>query len=84
MREILYAKEAQTRIAKLPATVQQRLQVAIERLAAHPELGKMLTGHLESIGSYRTGDYRILYRVEHPSTLLILTVGHRRDVYRRR
>ena len=84
MREILYTKEAQSRIVKLPATMQQRLKVAIERLATHPELGKTLTGHLEGVGSYRTGDYRILYRMEHPSTLLILTVGHRRDVYRRR
>ena len=85
MREILYTKEAQARIIKLPPAIRRRVKVAIERLAEHPELGKLLAGHLGGIGSYRTGDYRILYRLEHQrSALLILTIGHRKDVYRKR
>ncbi|MBI3324073.1 MAG: type II toxin-antitoxin system RelE/ParE family toxin [Candidatus Omnitrophica bacterium] len=82
MHEILYTKEAQQRIAACNLRLQRRLKQAIERLASHPELGKFLTGHLHGIGSYRAGDYRILYRMEHQrSALLILTVGHRKDVY---
>lgn len=83
MREILYAEEARVRITKLSPTIQQRLRVAIERLAEHPELGTSLTGHLQRVNAYRTGDYRILYRWEHQqNTLLILTVGHRKEIYR--
>jgi mRNA-degrading endonuclease RelE of RelBE toxin-antitoxin system len=83
MREILYAEEAHVRIAKLPPSIRQRLQAVIERLAEHPELGKTLTGHLQGVGFYRTGDYRILYRWEcQRNALLIMTVGHRKDIYR--
>ena len=85
MRDILYTEEARDRIRRLPVTVQRRLKTAIERLAAHPELGKTLTGHLAGTCSYRTGDYRILYRLERQQlVLLVITVGHRKDVYRRR
>jgi len=32
---------------------------------------------------YRVGDYRIVYRIEQSATkLIILKVGHRREVYR--
>ena len=85
MPEILYTREAQTRIAKFSPTLQRRIKTAIERLAVHPELGKILTGHLRGTGSYRTGDYRILYNFDRAKgLLLILTVGHRKDIYRKR
>ena len=36
---------------------------------------------------YRVGDYRIIYQMEHPATklivkLIVLKVGHRREVYK--
>lgn len=85
MREILYTREAHKRIAACHPPLQRRLKTAIERLAQHPELGKVLTGHLSGIWSYRTGNYRILYRWERQRlVLLVLTIGHRKDVYRTR
>ncbi len=73
---ILYTEEAARRIGKLDK--------AILRLAEHPELGKRLTGLLSDRWSYRTGDWRILYKVKKTEVLiLILTVGHRSNVYDR-
>jgi mRNA interferase RelE/StbE len=79
---ILYTEEAAYRIGKLDKTVKERVGKAILRLAEHPELGKRLTGLLSDRWSYRVGDWRILYKVKKTEVLiLILTVGHRRDVY---
>ena len=79
---VLYTTEAARRIARLDKAVKQRIQRAIERLWEHPESGKRLTGLLSDRWSYRAGDWRILYRVRKSELLiLVLTVGHRRDVY---
>lgn len=81
---VLYTKEAAARIRKLDKTVKERVRKEIERLAVHPELGKKLTGLLSGRWSYRVGDWRILYKVyKGDLVVLILTVGHRREVYDR-
>ena len=49
-----------------------------------PQQAKPLK-HAEGRWRLRVGDYRILYRIEHTElTVLVVEVGHRRDVYRRR
>ena len=79
---ILYTEEAARRIAKLDKAVKNRVGRAIVRLSEHPELGKRLTGLLSDRWSYCVGDWRILYKVKRNELLiLILTVGHRSDVY---
>ncbi|NJN70789.1 MAG: type II toxin-antitoxin system RelE/ParE family toxin [Nitrospira sp.] len=68
--------------AKLEKAVKERVGRAIVRLSEHPELGKRLTGLLNDRWSYRVGDWRILYKVKKNELLiLVLTVGHRSDVY---
>ena len=79
---VLYAREAAKSIAKLDKTVKERVRKAVARISEHPELGKPLTGLLSGRWSYRAGDWRILYRVRRSELLiLVLTVGHRSDVY---
>ncbi|MDH4301227.1 MAG: type II toxin-antitoxin system RelE/ParE family toxin [Nitrospira sp.] len=79
---ILYTEEAGRRLAKLDKAVKERVGRAIVRLSEHPELGKRLTGLLNDRWSYRVGDWRILYKVKKNELLiLVLTVGHRSDVY---
>ena len=47
-------------------------------------VGSPLRGELEGIWSARRGTYRILYRIDDDAReVIILRVGHRRDVYRR-
>lgn len=47
-------------------------------------VGAPLRGELEGIWSARRGTYRVLYRVnEDNREVIVLRVGHRRDIYRR-
>jgi mRNA interferase RelE/StbE len=44
--------------------------------------GKQLTGNLSPFWRYRVGDYRILCRIEdNVLTVLVIEVGHRKDIY---
>ncbi|MDD5655932.1 MAG: type II toxin-antitoxin system RelE/ParE family toxin [Elusimicrobia bacterium] len=80
---ILYTQEAARRISELDRTIKERIRTAIIRLSEHPGLGKRLTGILSDRWSYRAGDWRILYKLRKSELIiLILTVGHRREVYR--
>ena len=45
-------------------------------------LGKPLAGDLAGIWRYRTGDYRILAKIEDEHLIvLVIHVGHRKNVY---
>lgn len=80
---VLFTEEAARRIRKLDRSVKDRVEKAIDRLAEHPELGKPLTGLLSDRWSYRVGDWRILYKIRKSELIvLVLTVGHRSDVYK--
>lgn len=61
----------------------EQIAKAIDRLAEHPELGEFLTGGWKGYRKYRTGRYRIIYRVEHSRLMVyIITIDDRKDVYR--
>lgn len=46
-------------------------------------VGAPLRGELEGIWSARRGTYRVLYRVDDDNReVMVLRVGHRRDIYR--
>lgn len=75
-----YAASAARALRKLDPQVQRRLKAALEELANDPERGKPLQLTLRGLRSWRTGDYRIVAdRIE----ILVLAVGHRREVYER-
>lgn len=52
--------------------------------AADPRrFGHALTGDLKGLWRYRAGDYRIVAAIEDRRfVVLVVTVGHRREVYR--
>ncbi len=81
---LVYTTSAARAIKRLDPAVRRRLLAAIERLREDPERGKPLLLTLKGLRSLRTGDYRIVYRViESRVEILIVAVGHRRDVYAR-
>jgi mRNA interferase RelE/StbE len=74
---------AHKQIVSLPPRFAQRVNEAISKLASEPRPvgAKKLVG----IEGYRIrlGDYRILYRVNDESRLIVVyRVKHRREVYR--
>ena len=73
-------------IAALPRQDEQRVRAAIRLLADEPRPPSCvaLTGE-QSVYRVRVGDYRIVYKViDARLVILIIRVGHRRDVYRPR
>jgi mRNA interferase RelE/StbE len=73
-------------LRKLDPGARRRVQAAIELLAEQPRPpgAKKLVGG-DGEWRVRTGDYRIIYEV-HDDVLLVLVVavGHRRDIYQSR
>jgi mRNA interferase RelE/StbE len=84
--QISVTTSAARQLRKLDPQARRRVQAAIELLANEPRppAAKQLVG---GGGEWRvrTGDYRIVYEI-HDGKLLVLVVavGHRRDIYRAR
>lgn len=79
---IEFDARAAKEIRKLSGDVQQRIIDAVDTLLADPLAGKPLSGfpHLRRI---RVGDYRVIYTFKNDRLIvLVLRVGHRRDIYR--
>ena len=74
---------AQSDIPALPKSVKRQIRRAIEqKLTTHPfELGKPLRYSLRGARRLRVGDYRVVYRIEPPDVVLVIKIGHRREVY---
>jgi mRNA interferase RelE/StbE len=74
------AAKALRRIRK---TDRLRLIEAIDRLATEPAAGGVLKGEFRGLRRLRVGSYRIVYEVDEGKlTILVVRVGHRKDVYR--
>ena len=79
-----YTTSAARAIRKLDPAIRRRVLAAVKKLAQEPERGKPLQLTLKDLRSWRTGDYRIVYRVvERRVEILVVAPGHRRDVYER-
>jgi len=71
-------------IRKLPPEARRRIQAVIELLSEDPRppAAKKLTARSE--WRVRTGDYRVIYRIEDAAlTIIIVQAGHRREIYNR-
>jgi mRNA interferase RelE/StbE len=58
-----------------------RVLSKIQSLVDDPLSGKQLVGPLNGKWSLRVGDYRIIYEIV-TTTIYILTINHRREVYK--
>ena len=75
---------ARRQMRSLPVAIAERIDTAVRALASEPRPRgcRPMAGYLNTY-RLRAGDYRILYRI-HDDILVILVirVGHRREVYR--
>ena len=77
------AQERFDRCIRADRRIGEQIAKAIDRLAINPQLGELLKGEWTVYRKYRTGTYRIIYRIEHARLLIyIMTLGDRKDVYR--
>ena len=80
---VLIKPSAVKELERLPAKDRKRVASRITSLAADPRPpgADKLSGHEKY--RLRQGDYRILYAIDDADvTVLVVKVGHRRDVYR--
>ena len=82
--QIIILPAAEKALSKLPKRMQVRIQGVITTLARNPvpPVSKKLVGR----DSYRlrVSDYRIVYSIhENILTVKVVSVGHRREVYRK-
>jgi len=76
-------RRAQKELGRLPTPAFERACDVIRSLAANPRPpgASKLTGR--DGWRIRVGDYRIIYQIDDGArTVLVLHIGHRRDIYR--
>ncbi len=81
---VVFSRKAKRQFLDLPAIVRKRLAPRIDSLARNPRpLGAKRLSGTEDFYRIRVGDYRILYAIEHHElVVLVVKLGHRKDVYR--
>ncbi len=78
-------KSAAKALANITKPDRLRLIAAIDRLCHEPHAGGVLKGEFSGLRRLRVGDYRIVYEViDEELVVLVIRVGHRRNVYRAR
>jgi len=79
------ARGAEKALAALSGETRARVASKIDELADHPRThgAKKLSG-TDGLYRVRAGDYRIVYEIrDRVLIVLVLNIGHRREVYRR-
>lgn len=80
--EIIYHPDCLKDLSKMDTGVKKRIQSSIEeRLAENPaEFGKPLRYSAKGLWSLRVGDWRVVYQIL-GEKVLVLRIGHRKEVY---
>jgi mRNA-degrading endonuclease RelE of RelBE toxin-antitoxin system len=84
VREIRLTPQAFKNLGSFDAGTCDRIKEALRHLAESPLEGKPLKGRFQKdkVWSYRVWPYRILYRRVGSQWLDVLSIEHRKDVYR--
>lgn len=80
---IEFSAQAKKQGDKLPQEIKRRVIKALRALAQnpYPPQARKLTG--SDYYRLRVGDYRVIYEVQEDKLLvLVIRIGHRKDVYR--
>lgn len=81
--QLVYTRRAEKDIKKLSPLVKKSIGKALLKLESNPLLQaeKMIDPKL---GNYRlrVGDYRVIFDIE-SYDIIVLRIGHRRDIYRK-
>ena len=81
---VVWKNQARKEFIRLEGAVQLRILRVITNLEANPRPpgAKKLEGHPD-IWRIRSGDYRVIYTIEDDRlVVLVVKIGHRREVYR--
>jgi mRNA interferase RelE/StbE len=81
--EIIFSQKAKKQLFKLEKNIQERIITALERIRIRPEA--YITKLVGDPGfKLRIGDYRVIMDINNNNLLiLVIKVGHRKDIYKR-
>jgi mRNA interferase RelE/StbE len=87
MSSVIYSVRIKASAAKtlrrLSVADRRRIMESIDRLAREPGAGGTLKGEFSGLRRLRVGQYRIIYEViDNELVVLVVRIGHRREVYR--
>jgi len=81
--ELVYTRRAVKDIQKLDVDNKERIEKTLLRYRQNPLVyAEKLTDAQLGTYRFRVGDYRVVFDVEN-NEIVILRVGHRRDIYKR-
>ena len=79
---VVYKKSVHRDLKKLSKAEARRIIEQLEKdLSKRPETYPILKGQFAGLRKYRIGDYRVIYAIIEKD-VLVLRIGHRRDIYR--
>jgi len=83
--QLEYLPAARKSIERLPRNIQKRIVNRIEALSSNPRPPGCTKLSGQEAYRLRVGDYRVIYTVfDDRLIVVVIDVGHRRDVYRRK
>ncbi len=84
---IAFTKSAKKEFDLLPSQIQEKVLEALSFLAHNPFSELLRVKRLKgapSLYRLRVGDYRVVYEIRgEVLTIVVIKIGHRREVYRR-
>lgn len=82
--KLVYTKKAVKDIQSLDNNVKKRIGKALIRYRANPlKKAEKLTDFAFGTYKFRIGDYRVIFDIE-DKDIVILRVGHRKEIYKRK
>ena len=84
MYTLLIERHAEKGFKKIPKNISNKLIIKIKSLKDNPKPSgcRKITGS-ENDYRVRIGDYRVIYEIDEKNKqIIILAVGHRKDIYR--
>lgn len=84
---VRFSNKAEKALKKLDKSAVERiLRFMKERVEPNPKtVGKYLKGNLSDFWRYRVGDYRLICTIEEDELIvLVVEIGHRKEVYKKK
>lgn len=85
--QVRFAKRAQKSLKKMDSSTAKIIMAWIKKNLVECEnpflYGKSLKGNLKSRWRYKIGDYRLICNIDEKEiVILVLEIGHRREIYK--
>ena len=81
---LVYTRRAERDIKKLESNTKDRIGKALLRYSEDPlRFAEKLSDPILGEYRFRVGDYRVVFDIE-GNEIVVLRVGHRREIYKRR